>query len=282
MREAPEGASRAGLPPVQQRARPAHLRQRRARGVEDVARAFQDGHERMPARGRERAGEPDPLRPGREVLLRRGRGASARLSSPTREGLVRGPGEILVVSCYELGHQPVAAATALAELRRSGFQPAALDVSVEQLDEEALRRARLVAVSVPMHTALRLGVRVAEKAPQTAHVCFFGIYAELNAAHLLSRHADSVIGAESDGPLRALAQALEAGRSPESVPGVRTTSGATAVPAEKLRPDVPSRAGLPVLDRYAKLEIGGELRVVASVEARRRRKHLSPHSPPRP
>ncbi|MFL5294432.1 MAG: CUAEP/CCAEP-tail radical SAM (seleno)protein [Myxococcales bacterium] len=191
---------------------------------------------------------------------------------------MRGPGEILVVSCYELGHQPVAAATALAELRRSGFQPAALDVSVEQLDEEALRRARLVAVSVPMHTALRLGVRVAEKAPQTAHVCFFGIYAELNAAHLLARHVDSVIGAESDGPLRALAEALEAGRSPESVAGIRTAAGPSRA-AEKLRPGVPSRAGLPVLDRYAKLEIGGELRAVASVEASRGCKHLCRHCP---
>jgi len=175
---------------------------------------------------------------------------------------MRGPGEILVVSCYELGHQPVAMATALAELRRSGFDPAVLDISVERLDEEALRRARLVAVSVPMHTALRLGVRVADKAPQAAHVCFFGIYAELNAAHLLGRHADSVIGAESDGPLRALAEALGAGRPPESVAGVRTAAGASRA-AEKLRPGVPSRAGLPVLDRYAKLEIGGELRAVA-------------------
>jgi len=191
---------------------------------------------------------------------------------------VRGPGEILVVSCYELGHQPVAVATALAELRRAGFDPAALDVSVDQLDEEALRRARLVAVSVPMHTALRLGVRIADKAPQAGHVCFFGIYAELNAAHLLARHADSVIGAESDGPLRALAEALEAGRPPESVAGVRTAGGAPRA-AEKLRPGVPSRAGLPVLDRYAKLEFGGELRAVASVEASRGCKHLCRHCP---
>jgi hypothetical protein len=43
---------------------------------------------------------------------------------------VRGPGEILIVSCYELGRQPVAAASALAELRRAGFAPAAIDVSV--------------------------------------------------------------------------------------------------------------------------------------------------------
>ena len=192
---------------------------------------------------------------------------------------MRGPGEILLVSCYELGHQPVAIATALAELRRAGFDPAAMDVSVDRLDEEALGRARLVAVSVPMHTALRLGVRVADRAPESAHVSFFGIYAELNAAHLLARHADSVIGAESDGPLRALAEALEAGRPPESVGGVRTAAAVPGAVTQKIRPSVPSRAGLPVLDRYAKLEIGGELRPVASVEASRGCKHLCRHCP---
>jgi radical SAM superfamily enzyme YgiQ (UPF0313 family) len=192
---------------------------------------------------------------------------------------LRGPGEILVVSCYELGHQPVAVATALAELRRAGFRPATVDVSVDRLDEEALGRARLVAVSVPMHTALRLGVRVADRAPESAHVAFFGIYAELNAAHLLSRHADSVIGAESDVPLRALAEALEGGHAPESAAGVRTAAGVGAAVAQKARPGVPSREGLPVLDRYAKLEIGGELRAVASVEASRGCKHLCRHCP---
>jgi radical SAM superfamily enzyme YgiQ (UPF0313 family) len=130
-----------------------------------------------------------------------------------------------------------------------------------------------------MHTALRLGVRVADRAPGSAHVSFFGIYAELNAAHLLSRHADSIIGAESDGPLRALAEALEAGRPPESAAGVRTAAGAAAAVAGKVRPSVPSRAGLPVLDRYAKLEFGGELRAVASVEASRGCKHLCRHCP---
>ncbi len=72
---------------------------------------------------------------------------------------MRKPGDILIVSCYELGRQPVAAATALAELRRAGFEPAALDVSVESVDEAALQRARLIAISVPMHTALRASTR---------------------------------------------------------------------------------------------------------------------------
>ena len=188
------------------------------------------------------------------------------------------PGDILVVSCYELGRQPVAAATALAELRRAGFAPAALDVSVESIDDAALRRARLIAVSVPMHTALRLGVRVAQRAPLGAHVCFFGLYAELNAQHLLERHAHSVIGGEADVPLRLLAEALERGDT-RGVPGVRTAHGTGQPDRHKGAPAVPSRAGLPVLERYARLQIGSAERLVASVEASRGCKHLCRHCP---
>jgi len=191
---------------------------------------------------------------------------------------VRKPGDILIVSCYELGRQPVAAATALAELRRAGFEPSVLDVSVESVDEAALQRARLIAISVPMHTALRLGVRVAQRAPPGAHVCFFGLYAELNAAHLLERHADAVIGGEADVPLRLLAEALERGNA-RAVPGVRTGEGATRLERDKRAPAVPSRAGLPVLERYARLEVGAEERLVAAVEASRGCKHLCRHCP---
>jgi len=191
---------------------------------------------------------------------------------------VRQPGDILVVSCYELGRQPVAVASALAELRRAGFAPAVLDVSVQEIDVAALARARLVAVSVPMHTALRLGVRVAQRTPEEARVCFFGLYAELNAEHLLEKHADFVIGGEADVPLRLLAEALERGNA-DAVPGVRTADGATRFEREKKRAPVPSRAGLPVLERYARLDVDGEQRLVASVEASRGCKHLCRHCP---
>ena len=191
---------------------------------------------------------------------------------------MRQPGDILVVSCYELGRQPVAVASALAELRRAGFAPAVLDVSVQEIDVAALARARLVAVSVPMHTALRLGVRVAQRTPEEARVCFFGLYAELNAEHLLEKHADFVIGGEADVPLRLLAEALERGNA-DAVPGVRTADGATRFEREKKRAPVPSRAGLPVLERYARLDVDGEQRLVASVEASRGCKHLCRHCP---
>jgi len=180
---------------------------------------------------------------------------------------VRGPGEILVVSCYELGRQPVAAASAIAALEREGFSPGAQDVSVEKLSDEALSRAKLVLISVPMHTALQLGVRVAARArAKGARVGFFGLYATLNAQHLLERHGDCIAGANAD-ELVELARASEEGRAPR------------AVARRKKDVAVPSRAALPVLDRYAKLSWNGEERLVASVEASQGCKHLCKHCP---
>jgi len=180
---------------------------------------------------------------------------------------VRGAGEILVVSCYELGRQPVAAASAIAALERAGFAPAAQDVSIDKLSPQALSRARLVLISVPMHTALQLGVRVAAKAREAgARVAFFGLYAALNAAHLRERHGDFAAG-ENTADLVELARALEDGRAPAVGEGSKRDVA------------VPSRGALPDLDRYAKLVWNGEERLVASVGASRGCKHLCRHCP---
>jgi len=45
-------------------------------------------------------------------------------------------GAILLVACYELGHQPLAVAWPAAFLERLGYRPATLDVSVEPFDAE--------------------------------------------------------------------------------------------------------------------------------------------------
>ena len=72
--------------------------------------------------------------------------------------ILRSPGAILLVSTYELGHQPLALASALGFLGRAGFDGDALDVSVERFDEAKVARACFVGIPVPMHTALRLAV----------------------------------------------------------------------------------------------------------------------------
>jgi len=43
---------------------------------------------------------------------------------------LRAPGRVLLVSCYELGHQPLALASAAGALRDAGFAPATRDLAV--------------------------------------------------------------------------------------------------------------------------------------------------------
>jgi radical SAM superfamily enzyme YgiQ (UPF0313 family) len=135
---------------------------------------------------------------------------------------MREPGAILLVACYELGHQPLAVAWPAAFLERRGYAPALMDVSVEPFDPERVRQARLVAISVPMHTALRLGVNVARRAREVnpgCHVCFFGLYAALNAEWLLAHGADSVLAGELEDALVDLVERLDARASPSGEGG---------------------------------------------------------------
>ena len=194
---------------------------------------------------------------------------------------MREPGAILLVACYELGHQPLAVAWPAAFLEAEGYSPAVMDVAVEPFDPEKAARARLVAISVPMHTALRLGMVVAERARAanpSCHVVFYGLYAALNADYLLAHGADSVIGGEVEERLAALCRALEAGEDP-ALSGV-SRPGAPARPhLGKLAFPVPSRTGLPSLKKYAHLERDGRLELAGYVEASRGCKHLCRHCP---
>ena len=186
---------------------------------------------------------------------------------------MRAPGEILLVACYELGHQPLAVAWPAAFLERAGYAPAVLDLSVEPFDAEKIGRARVVAVSVPMHTALRLGVRVAERVRQVnpaARVCFYGLYAALNANELLATCADSVLAGEVEAELVALVGRLEP---------ARPADGGARVQLTKLDFPVPSRAALPALKQYAHVERDGRRELAAYVEASRGCKHLCRHCP---
>src|SRR5919205_3702192 len=131
------------------------------------------------------------------------------------------PGEVLLVACYELGHQPLSLAWPAAFLERAGYAPAVMDLSVEPFDADKVRRARLVAIAVPMHTALRLGVAAASRVRAlnpAAHVCFYGHYAALNADELVaSGHADSVLAGELEDALVALARRLDGAARPPLV-----------------------------------------------------------------
>lgn len=209
------------------------------------------------------------------------------MNSPVPSGVpgsgasLRERGAILLLSCYELGHQPLAVASPLGFLERAGFAPEALDISVAPFDPDKVARARLVALSVPMHTALRLGVRAAAEVRRVnrgAHICFYGLYASLNADVLLAQGADSVIAGEFESALVELAQALE--RNPaEAVAGVQRKDRPARPILKRLDFAPPSRDALPRLEQYAHLEQRGERRLAGYVEASRGCRHLCSHCP---
>jgi len=194
---------------------------------------------------------------------------------------MRCPGDILLISCYELGHQPLGIASPVAFLERAGYAPEAMDISVEDFDDEKASRAKLVGISVPMHTALRLGVRVAERIREInpgCHICFYGLYAVLNAEYLLDHVADSVVGGESEETLVALARDLDLGGKGD-VQGVARRGRPARAILRRLTFPVPNRAGLPPLKKYAHIERHGSRDLAGYVEASRGCLHLCLHCP---
>ena len=178
---------------------------------------------------------------------------------------------VLLISCYELGHQPLGLASPLAFLERAGIEAEVIDLSVDPLDEDKLRRADFVAVSVPMHTALRLGLLVAErvrKLNQGCKLCFYGLYATLNSEMLIDSGADAVLGGECEEAL---------------VSWITRPERTTLAPApfrKRLDYLVPVRAQLPKLDRYVHVErTNGSREVVGTVEASRGCRHHCRHCP---
>lgn len=218
--------------------------------------------------------------------------------------MLKRPGAILLISCYELGHQPIGLASPLGFLERAGYSPEVMDIAVEPLDVERAADAAFVGICVPMHTALRLGVHVAthvRKINPTCHICFYGLYASLNAEYLLEHQADSVIGGEYETLMVELIDSLADGAGIE-VPGVlRYEDIASVGPSfgsERLLKSlhsgasvykghrglsgetlVPSRKRLPSLDKYARLEQDGIVHLAGYVEASRGCKHLCSHCP---
>lgn len=215
------------------------------------------------------------------------------------------PGAILLISCYELGHQPIGLASPLGFLERAGYTPDAIDIAVETLDVEKAARAEFVGICVPMHTALRLGIHVAIRIREinpTCHICFYGLYASLNTQYLLENHADSVIGGEYEIPLVQLVDSLAVGKHSEitgvlrggnlvSVQDRSESNPLLRLPYAEVSPHqrqsdlpdkvlpVPSRRGLPPLDKYARLEQEGLAHLAGYVETSRGCKHLCFHCP---
>ncbi len=185
--------------------------------------------------------------------------------------------DILLISCYELGHQPFSLASPAARLKSEGYEVSVVDASIEPVPEDIVRRAGFIGMSVPMHTAMRVGMdltRRIRKLNPGAHLCFYGLYATLNADYLLTHGADSVIGGEFEQPLCDLVDRLCAGENSMQVGESRATPNLS-----RQFWTTPDRGALPDLKRYAQLDTGMELLPAGYTETTRGCLHTCLHCP---
>lgn len=192
---------------------------------------------------------------------------------------------VLLCSTYELGHQPLALAQPAAHLRAAGFDVACRDLAVETLERQLVEWSDMVAISVPMHTAIRLGARLGREVKAIkpdVHLCYYGLYASLNADYLLQHGATSVIGGEFEGPLAALARRLavtDDGLSSGRIEGVQFAGVDEAPFLGRQQFVLPARDLLPPLERYSTLEWGDVSKTAGYVEASRGCAHTCLHCP---
>jgi radical SAM superfamily enzyme YgiQ (UPF0313 family) len=140
-----------------------------------------------------------------------------------------------------------------------------------------VRRARLVAISVPMHTALRLGAEAGARIKALnpdAHLCFYGLYAPLNRDHLRAIGADAILGGEYEAALVQLCETLARGATM-----VKPLASPSEIVLDRLDFPVPSRKRLPLYDRYAHLVTESGARPAGYGEASRGCLHHCRHCP---
>ncbi len=176
--------------------------------------------------------------------------------------------QVVLLSTYDLGHQPFGLASPTAWLRSHAHQVTCADLAVTGLPEEAVRTAQLVAFYLPMHTATRLAVPVIETVRRLnpkAQICCYGLYAPLNAEYLRELGVSIILGGEFEAELLALAD------------GLHPRASAPALP--RLAFQVPDRTGLTALPSYSKLRSNGTAKVAGYTEASRGCTHLCRHCP---
>ncbi|MBO0806726.1 MAG: radical SAM protein [Actinobacteria bacterium] len=200
---------------------------------------------------------------------------------------------VLLVSTYELGHQPFGLASPARWLRELAVVASVrcVDLAVEQLADEDVAAADLIACYVPMHTATRLAAGVAARIRDLnpgAHLCFYGLYAPMNESYLRRLGGNTILGGEFEEGLAALARRIaqpapDRGEPRPAGDAVATAAAAQPEPVVSLARQsflVPDRAGLPDLSRYARLiDADGTEKKTGYTEATRGCKHTCRHCP---
>jgi hypothetical protein len=203
---------------------------------------------------------------------------------------------VLLLSTYELGHQPLGIAGPAAALEASGHATRGVDLAIDDISAETLEWADAVAISIPMHTATRLAleaISAVRSRRATIPVAWHGLYAPVLAHSDLILPGDLLVAGDAVPALLTWLQGVDEreGRSATSVANPADGQAGEAVAAEgrvlielgsprQIGPSHrPLRRDLPPLASYANLLIEDREIVTASVEASRGCNHLCRHCP---
>ncbi|MCG8349995.1 MAG: radical SAM protein, partial [Chloroflexales bacterium] len=189
---------------------------------------------------------------------------------------------IVLISTYELGHQPFGLASPAAWLKAAGAQVACLDLAMESLCPKAIAAAELVAFYLPMHTATRLAaaeIPTIRQINPRAHICCYGLYAPINEMFLRKLGVATILGGELETGLVALFRRLAATSSgPARLPAPTLPQVEPRVLLDRQRFIAPDRSGLPGLSAYAYVQLpDGAQRTSGYTEASRGCKHQCRH-----
>lgn len=186
---------------------------------------------------------------------------------------------ILLISTYELGRQPFGLASPAAWLRKRGHNVVCVDLSRQTLDENGVRTADLIALYVPMHTAARLALQLAElllRVNPSVRLCAYGLYAPLSAEAFRKLGVNALFGGEFEKGLAQFAESLA--KRNGSADSEAALENNISLARQKF--ETPDRTGLPLLRQYAHLVTpSGAHHTVGYTEASRGCKHLCRHCP---
>ncbi|MGB3717897.1 MAG: CUAEP/CCAEP-tail radical SAM protein [Candidatus Promineifilaceae bacterium] len=185
--------------------------------------------------------------------------------------------KVILISTYELGHQPFGLASPAAWLKEAGAEVVCVDLAVESLENDRVLQVDLIAIYLPMHTATRLAAELIPRLKQInshAHLCCYGLYAPTNETYLRQLGVNTIIGGEFEKGLVDLYHQLT------SADQRNFKQDEAIVSLERQQFRVPDRTSLPGLEAYAHLLLpDGRIRTAGYTETSRGCKHTCRHCP---
>ncbi len=173
---------------------------------------------------------------------------------------------VVLISTYELGHQPFGLTSAAAWLKREGANVMCQDAAVQHLDKAPLAEADLIGYYVPMHTATRIAAQfipTLKAHNPRAHVVCFGLYAPMNEPYLRRLGVDTILGGEFEVGLAALYRRLSV--TPHLPVGAGVASHPERSAVESKDGKAISQAAKEIASREALAMTSGQLEPVISL-----------------